>query len=809
MKDLSLCDHIVNNLTQNIFIKDTDSNYLFCNSAYAELLGIDADAIRGKNDLDFFPREIAEKFRGDDRELLAKMEAIDVDEKIVVDGKTKMIRTVKKPLLIEGKTVGILGSFLDITHVYERELALKELKEGLDKAQELAHIGHWELDLAKNTLHWSDEVYRIFGLAPQEFGATYEAFLAFVHPDDVAMVNEAYNDSVAEKRDYEITHRVLRKDGTLLYVEERCTHEFDGEGKVLRSIGTVHDITEQRMAQEELQLAAKVIENTTNGVMITDARQKIIYVNDVLCRITGYGREELEGKLPGLLSSGWHDAAYYKKMWKSITETGQWRGEIRDRRKNGEYYIAELSIFVLKNDAGAITNYIAITDDVTEKKQKEELIHNLAFYDSLTGLPNRVMFQQMFESAIKKAHRKGEGCALLFFDLDNFKNVNDTLGHTVGDRLLKEVSERLGGMLREGDKLCRLGGDEFTVIIEEHEGPVGVAHVAEKINQALAAPFEIDYHQLFIGGSIGISLYPTDGTDYAALVKAADTAMYYVKETGKSSYQFFTEELNQLTTERMMIENALRQATQRDEMFLVYQPKIDLSSGRVYGMEALLRWKHPEMGFIPPDKFIVIAEETGQITQIGTWVALQALLDTCRLHRAGFSELVVSVNVSGIQLNQANFVSAFLGALIHTGIDKSKVELEITESALLNQVEEAMEKLNTLNEQGVKLSIDDFGTGYSSLSYLKKLPVQTLKIDRSFIDDIVTDGDDRSITSSIISLAHNMGMEVVAEGVETSEQVEVVKALGCEKVQGYFYAKPMPYDDFAAWLEAHRESLNL
>lgn len=791
---------VVNSLPQNIFIKDPDSRYLYCNQAYANLLGMTPEAIIGKVDRDLFPEEIADKYRADDQMLLTQKRAIDVNEMIAVGGKNLMIRTVKQPLEVDGEIIGILGSFWDITHVYERERELQEIKVGLIQAQELAHIGHWELNLERNTLYWSDEVYRIFGLEPQEFGATYEAFLRYVHPDDVELVNEAYNTSVVEKNEYQIMHRVVRKDGEVRYVEEHCSHDFDRNGNVVRSIGTVHDITEQKLAQERLLLMAKVVENTTDGVLITDAHQKIIYVNDTLCRISGYSAEELEGDYPSLLSSGWHDDEFYAKMWTSIDETGQWRGEIRDRRKNGEHYIAEISIFVLKNDAGKVTNYIAITDDVTEKKEKEELIHSLAYYDSLTDLPNRVLFQQTFEKSIKIAKRRQKGCALLFFDLDNFKNVNDTLGHIVGDRLLKAVADRLKKLLSEEDRLCRLGGDEFTVILENRVTPVEIAHTAEQINKALALPFQIDHHELFIGASIGISIYPTDGGDYDTLVKAADTAMYHVKDTGKSSYQFFTEELNQITTERLMIENELRHATERNEMFVVYQPKIDLASGRVYGMEALLRWNHPEMGFVRPDKFIAIAEETGQINQIGTWVAFQAMLDTRRLHLSGFDDLVVSINVSSVQLAQDNFVSALLSTLVHTEIEKSKVEIEITESSLMEQVEEVMEKLYSINEYGVKLSIDDFGTGYSSLSYLKKLPVQTLKIDRSFIDDIVDDADDRSITSSIISLAHNMGMEVVAEGTETLEQIEVLKELGCENAQGYYYAKPMPYDEFVAWL---------
>jgi len=795
-----LCNNILDNLSENIFVKDVNSDYLYCNAAYAALLGIEAASIVGRNDFDFFPEEIASKYRNDDREMLELDRAIELDEPIVVEGRRRMIRTVKRPLYVEGKRVGILGAFLDITDLHDREVHLRELKLGLSEAQRLAHIGHWELDALKHTLYWSDEVYRIFGLEPQEFGATYEAFLSHVHPDDAARVNEAYASSVLRREDYRIVHRIVRRDQGVRWVEERCSHDFDLHGTLLRSVGTVHDITEQKQAQENFVLTAKVVENTTDGVMITDADLKIVYVNPALEAISGYAGGEMIGALPSMLSSGWHDAVFYETMWKAVNATGQWHGEIRDRKKNGELYVAELSIFALKDAEGRVTNYIAITDDITEKKEKEALIHNLAYFDSLTKLPNRVLFREKFEQAVLRAQRQQSQCALIFFDLDNFKNINDTLGHMVGDRLLIAAGKRIGKIVRSDETLCRLGGDEFTIIVENFNSAVGLAHVAERIIRTLALPFHIDNSELYIGCSIGISIFPEDGRDCDTLIKAADTAMYYVKDRGKNHYQFFTETLNMMTTERLKIENELRQATARNEMYLVYQPKIDLRDGKVYGMEALLRWQHPEMGNVPPDRFIAVAEETGQINQIGSWALIRALHDAHSLHRMGYDDLVVSVNVSSVQLRQEHFESVLLSAMLHAEIDRSKVEIEITESSLMEHVDEVMEKLQSITRHGARLSIDDFGTGYSSLSYLKKLPLQTLKIDRSFIRDIDTDADDRSITSAIISLAGNLGMEVVAEGTETAEQIEVLQELGCHRVQGYYFARPMPYDAFCKWL---------
>ena len=790
---------ILDSLEQNIFVKDLRSKYLFVNNTYAKLVDQKASDMIAKDDYEFFPEDIADKYRKDDAFVMKNEEVIDTKENIMVEGEKRVIRTIKKPLYSKGKVVAVLGIFWDITQIVEEKDYYERLQSGLNKAQELANIGHWELDLLSNNLFWSDEVYRIFGLKPQEFGATYEAFLEYIHPDDVELVNRSYMDSVNEKRGYHVVHRIVRKGGEIGFVEERCEHDFDIDGNVTRSIGTVHDITKQKVVQNELLLASEVFAKMNDGVLITDSSKRIVKINESFSKITGYTIEDLEGKTPDILSSGWHEKDFYEDMWTKINDLGCWNGEIKDRKKNGEIYIADLSIIPLFNDDGILTNYISITNDISEKKEREELIHNLAYFDSLTELPNRVLFEERVVSRIPFLKRNNKKMAILFIDMDNFKNVNDTLGHVIGDKFLIEVAKSIKENIREQDTLARLGGDEFPIIIEDIESILSVVQVAENIINRFKAPIIVENHELYTGASIGISIYPDDGESFEELIKAADTAMYQVKDSGKNDFKFYKTSMNEKITERLLIENDLRSAINNEELFLEYQPKINTETNSVYGMEALVRWNHPGIGLIRPDKFISVSEETGQIYEIGLWVARRAVLDTKALHQAG-NILTVSINVSSKQLENENFVNDICRVVNEIGIDKSYVELEITESSLMKDIDKALIILNALHSRGFKLSIDDFGTGYSSLSYLKKLPAQTIKIDRSFVLDIDKDDDDRSIVAAIIAMASSLGKDVIAEGSETQEHIDTLAFLHCHKIQGYYFSKPLPLEKFKEFI---------
>lgn len=790
---------IIDSLEQNIFVKDSSYTYIFVNKAFALFMGKTPQDFIGKSDFDIFPRELAQKYRDDDTTVFDTKEVVDIEEETVSNSELRLVHTIKKPIYKDGKAVALLGVFWDITEEKKQENYIKKLQSGLNQAQALANIGHWELDLANNSLYWSDEVYRIFGLKPQEFEATYEAFLNHVHPDDVDVVNNAYNASIKEKRGYYIEHRIVRKNGEIGFVEERCEHEFDAKGNPTRSIGTVHDITKRKNAENELILASAVFEKMSDGVLITDAKQRIVTVNSAFSAISGYSAEEVIGKTPNIFSSGWHNSAFYQNLWNEINTKGQWNGEIVDRRKGGELYTSELNIIALHDKNGVLTNYISIANDISEKKQKESLIHNLAYFDVLTNLPNRALFQEKVVSKIPALQRNSKRIAIFFIDMDNFKNINDTFGHLMGDKFLIEVSKAIKSLIRGEDTLARLGGDEFTVILEEVESISTVASVADKIIERFKKPVVIDNKDFYTGASIGISIYPDDGTTYDDLVKAADTAMYQVKEHGKNGYKFYTPAMNEKVTKRMLIENDLHYAIARDELFLEYQPKIDLKTKSVYGMEALIRWNHTKKGLIRPDEFIGISEETGQILQIGLWVAKQAITDTKKLHNEG-KEVIVSINVSSKQLGDASFADSICMIANEAGLDKKYIELEITESHIMKNVDKTLAILNTLHTRGFAISIDDFGTGYSSLNYLKKLPAKTIKIDRSFVLDVDKNEDDRSIVGAIIAMARSLGKDVIAEGSETEAHIDTLWALDCHKVQGYYFSKPLKLEKFREFI---------
>ncbi|MBA3027175.1 MAG: EAL domain-containing protein, partial [Sulfurimonas sp.] len=461
---------------------------------------------------------------------------------------------------------------------------------------------------------------------------------------------------------------------------------------------------------------------------------------------------------------------------------------------------AEMLIVALRNDAGTLTNYISINTDITDRKEKEELIHNLAYFDSLTQLPNRILFEERFHDKVSTLKRTQKKMAILFLDMDNFKHVNDTLGHVIGDKFLVQVALEIKKSLRESDTFARVGGDEFMIILDDLEDITQVLPTAQRIVKSFLNPVIVEGRELFTGVSIGISVYPDDSENYIELVKYADTAMYHVKESGKNDFQFYTESMNEKMTSRMKIQSNLRNAILNNEFFLEYQPKINLETHTVYGMEALIRWNHPTDGLIRPDIFIGIAEQTGQIYEIGLWVAAKAMQDTKDLQKDG-KYLVVSINVSSVQLENEFFINDICKVAYDIGLDKSYIELEITESHIMNNIEKALVTLQELSSRGFKISIDDFGTGYSSLAYLKKLPAQTIKIDRSFVLDIDKDDDDRSIVGAIIAMARSLGKDVIAEGSETQEHIDTLKYLHCHKVQGYYFSRPIRIEKFKEFVE--------
>jgi diguanylate cyclase (GGDEF)-like protein/PAS domain S-box-containing protein len=559
---------------------------------------------------------------------------------------------------------------------------------------------------------------------------------------------------------------------------------------------------QRRMAEEELRRAATVFDNTDEGIIVTNVEADIVLVNNAFTDITGYKPEDVLGKNPRIQQSGRHDAAFYQAMWHILNRDGQWRGEIWNRRKNGDIYPAWENINAVKDAQGRITNYVAIFSDISVLKESEERMAELAHHDALTGLPNRLRFIANLEQAIESAKRRKHKVALMFLDLDRFKYINDTLGHNVGDELLKTIAGRLKSCVRAEDTVARLGGDEFTVVLTEVAHAEDAGLIADKIVKAIRKPVTVSGETIDTSASLGISIFPDDALECEAMVKAADTAMYHAKEVGKSSFQFFTAGLASWVFEHALIEKGLRKALEGEEFELYYQPQVSLVDGKIAGVEALIRWNHPERGQLLPDSFIHVANDSDLIDAISEWVLRKALGDHEKWIKNGSVALRIAVNITGRQITREQSIKHILDILeeLAPAPNVLQLDLEITETAL-EGTERTTNIINTLKNRGVMFAIDDFGTGHSSLSRLKQLPVDTLKIDRSFIGDIADEGDDKAIAAAIIAMAHSLGLRVIGEGVETESQFDVLRALHCDEIQGFYFSKPVPSGEMARLLE--------
>jgi diguanylate cyclase (GGDEF)-like protein/PAS domain S-box-containing protein len=822
----------------------------------------------------------------------------------------------------EGQPRWLMAAFADASAQRATEAELQRARDNLYAAQRLARVGSWELDLVGNKLSWSAEIFRIFEVDPAAFGASYEAFIAAVHPDDRELVNRAYSESLAARSTYDYTHRLLMPDGRVKYVNERGEHYYDAAGSAVRSLGTVQDITEAFLARQALQdreeqvrlllestaeaiygtdtrglctfvnpacvrvlgfaeagelvgkpihalihhhhadgrpyppeacrayqayvrnvpthvegevfwrkdgtafpveywahpvqrrgevvgavvtffdvterheaeqrlrQSAAVFDNAVEGIVITDPAVNILAVNQAFTHITGYDEAEVIGRNPRLLQSGRHDRAFYATLWQQLGSSDHWQGEIWNRRKNGEVFAELLSISAVRDQNGDIVNYVAVFSDITRLKQFEAELEHRAHYDALTDLPNRLLLNSRLEHALDHARRQGHRLAVLFMDLDRFKNINDTLGHPMGDALLQGFAQRLTGRIRGDDTVARLGGDEFVVVLENIGQPGHAALVAQDILELMHPPFQLGSQEVFVGTSIGISIYPNDGQSAEELIKHADAALYQAKEQGRGTYRFYTERLTRSANERLALETRLRHALQKQEFTLNYQPIYD-GEGRIAAVEALARWQHPEDGLIPPDRFIPLAEETGLIVPLGEWVLEEACRQTVAWHEAGFPDLSVAVNLSARQFQHAELLERIRAILARTGIPPARLELEITESGMMGQETRSAELMDALKAMGLSLAIDDFGTGYSSLAYLKRLPVDKLKIDRSFVQDIPSDSSDMEIAATVIAMAKNLGLKVLAEGVESQVQLDFLRDKACDFYQGYHFSKPL------------------
>jgi diguanylate cyclase (GGDEF)-like protein/PAS domain S-box-containing protein len=642
--------------------------------------------------------------------------------------------------------------------------------------------------------------------AEQQFGYTAgEAIgknILFLYADENDDEGELLHEAFLEHGSREMVVRRRKKSGEVFWASLSLSLSHDAQGRPTALLGYLVDITERLKAEEELRLQAAIFEYSDEGIIVTDTSRRILSVNRAFTKITGYEAREVIGQTPSILKSGLHDPAFYEEMDTSIAGNGLWIGELWNRRKNGENFPAWMSISGVHNREGAVTHYFALFSDLTERKNAEQQIYRLAYYDPLTGLPNRARLHTLLRQALVESQRAKSRGAILFVDLNRFKQINDSLGHRQGDALLKEVARRLAGCLRGEDIVARIGSDEFVVSlmgIARHED---ASLVAQKLLDSLSRPITAGTHELQISASIGISVYPDDGDDAETLIKNADLAMDRAKQgEAHESYLFFSHDMNKRALERLSMENNLRRAMERNELLLYYQPQLNAQTGRMIGAEVLLRWNHAENGMISPATFIPLAEETGLIVPIGQWVLETVCARNREWQLAGLPVVKLAVNISAKQF-RPDLPRTVAEILAHHALDARFLELEITESMIMQNAEGVIVMMDEFQLLGISLSLDDFGTGYSSLSYLKRFSIDKLKIDQSFVRGVTHDADDAAITRAIISLAKNLGLRVIAEGVETAEQLAFVQSAGCEEIQGYYYSRPLPEQEFIEFLRS-------
>lgn len=586
-----------------------------------------------------------------------------------------------------------------------------------------------------------------------------------------------------------------KKNGDEYLEEQTITSVLNEHGEISHFVSIKRDISERKENDAKNLQAAQVFEHSIEGILICDRHNNIIRINPAFSKITGYSEKDIIGKKPNILKSGKHDDAFFAEMWTTINKSGVWQGEVWNRRKNGEIYPELLTISTLKDNSDSIVEYIAIFADISDRKHDEEQIHRLAYYDNLTNLPNRSLSHEILKNSLALSNASNKLTGILNIDIDRFFNINETMGHDAGDQLLQIIARRIIRCNHEMDKTARISSDEFTIICPDISSPNQLAKKAQKILDSIAEPIMLNKQEVFVTASIGISIAPTDGDSDAILFRSAESARNHAKKEG-NSFQFFNDDMNTQGFEQLVMKSSLRRALERNEFQLYYQPQIELKSGKIVGTECLIRWMHPDLGLVSPNKFIPVLEETGLITEVGEWVLKTACQQNKEWQDKGYSPIQIAVNLSPRQFRQKDLLDNIKSVLNETQLSAQWLELEVTESSIMDNPQEVAKTLQSLHQLGIKLAIDDFGTGYSSLSYLKIFPIDVLKIDRSFIRDITFDKDDDTIVKTIIAMGHNLGLKIIAEGVEEQEQLDIIKEYGCEWYQGYYCSKPVPKEQF-------------
>jgi len=799
-----LLDAVVSGTSDAVFVKDLQGRYLLLNQAGAQVVGKPVEALLGRDDTQLFDAQTARRLMDIDRSVLAQGHMQSHEEHVSTqDGKTLDVWVTKGPVTNDdGHIVGLFGISRDIT---ERKAAAAML---LQREQQLARViagsdqGYWDWNLQTNTFEVSARWEQMLGYAPGEMDVSPENWGKLVHPDDLPIALESIRAHCAgETPVHEAEFRAHTKAGGWCWILTRGRIvERTADGLPLMMSGTHTDITERKQFEMAQKEASTVFASSYEGIMVVSPQMRITKINPAFTRITGYSAEDIVGRSPAVLSSGRQDAVFYRAMWDSLVQHSFWSGELWNRRKTGELYAELLSISAVREASGAVLHYVGVFSDISQLKSHEAELDRIAHYDPLTGTPNRRLLADRLDQAVVRAARSGNALAVCFLDLDGFKDINDRLGHAAGDALLVGVTSNLHHVLRADDTLARMGGDEFVLLLADIASPEECSLILDRVLQATSAPIQMEGHSISITASIGVSLFPTDNSDADSLLRHADQAMYQAKEAGKNQYHLFDPEADrQVQVHRKLLET-LRRSLRVGEFVLHYQPKVNLRTGVLVGVEALLRWQHPERGLLTPAEFLHFMDGTDLEKPLGEWVIHTALEQASLWQRQGLA-VQVSVNISAAHLLDESFYDFLRGALEHhPELLAGRIELEVLETAAIADINHAVTVLRRCRELGVHFALDDFGTGYSSLTYLRKLPVDLLKIDQSFIRNMLVDPDDLGIVEGVIRLAAAFNRAVIAEGVETLEHGAALLRLGCDLVQGYGIARPMPPEQLAQWL---------
>lgn len=796
---------ILDGVDAYIYLKDVRGRYLFANRPVRELFNASMDEIVGQGDEKFFDAEAVAKIRENDSLVLMKGQTLKVEETNtnLNNGETSTYLSVKLPLRDEsGEMYALCGISTDITERKQSEEKLAEsearLSAIINSEPECIKIVNAqgrlvEMNPAGLAMIEATSLDQVVGQPVENLVAPeYRKAFNDMHQRVIAGSSEIFE------------FEIIGLNGGRHWMETHAVPMQEQNGELVH-LAVTRDVTERKQAEQQLRIAATAFESQ-EGMMVTDANNIILRVNHAFSKITGYAAEEVIGKTPAMLSSGRQDEAFYSVMWGSLINKGVWEGDIWNRRKDGEIYPEHLAITAVYDASNIVTNYVATLTDITMSRAASEKIEHLAFYDSLTQLPNRRLLLDRLQQALAASARSGQKGALLFLDLDHFKTLNDTLGHDIGDLLLQQVAERLVDCVREGDTVARLGGDEFVVLLEGLSADIVEAatqteHISEKILAALNQSYQLDSHDHLSTTSIGATIFSDHDLEVEDLLKQADIAMYQAKAEGRNALRFYDVKMQESITFRAELEKELRKATEQKQFELHYQIQVD-GAGRPLGAEALIRWHHPERGMISPYYFIPLAEDTGLILPIGQWVLETACAQLKLWQGAAHTKhLTLSVNISAKQLHQADFTQQLRAIIEKYEINPILLKLELTESILLTKVDAIIETMNELKKIGIRFSLDDFGTGYSSLQYLKRLPLYQLKIDQSFVRDIADDLNGQAIVRTIIAMAQTLNLNVIAEGVETESQLQLLLDNGCNTYQGYLFSKPVPIETFEKLLK--------